>query len=398
MTREIRLPAPHPLFRPRLEGQMRRPGHPGTAVRIGEDLFEVVAAEKSGGEWSYRLEPWAGQETIRVYVEWGEGAKREFIAGLRSDRIQGRKDFLAWATQAFLGFLPAGKQARLSETRGLSPGRATFWSAVLEIVVALPFAVLFVINQAVGGMAKLGPPVPFWAGALAVVPAAEGIFRLAVVISTGGPIGSLFTAILSLRLRSDGPRHVPSDEILTIGDAMTVVSPVPKVWWERAGGATYQGESYILAGSDREKAKYLYRFRNGGRGFPELDPEREKARNRSSDLSYVLAPLWGFLPAGLQKAIESYGRYRPRPYVILSICFNALAALAMIGPGLRNASRGIFEIGSLLLSAAAVVLIVESALRILRLTIEGRISGSCLAVLVKPVYRLAFKDSLAPPE
>ena len=72
MTKEIRLPAPHPRFRPRLEGEMRRPSHPGTAVRIGKDLYEVVRAEKSGKEWLYRLEPWTGEDTIRVYVEWGE--------------------------------------------------------------------------------------------------------------------------------------------------------------------------------------------------------------------------------------------------------------------------------------------------------------------------------------
>jgi len=397
MTREIRLPAPHPRFRPRLEGGLRRPGHPGTTIRIVEDLFEVVSAERSAGEWVYRLEPWPEQETIRVYVAWGEEAEREFVAGLKDDRIRRRKDSFAWGAQAFLGFLPAGKQEQLSQTRGLDPARATLWSAVLETAVALPFAVVFVINLAAGGMARLGPSIPAWAGGLALVIAAEGIFRLAAVISTGNPIGSLFLSFLNFRLKSDGPRHVPSDEILTIGDVMTVVSPVPKVWWERAGGVTYQGESYILAGSGREKAQYLYRFRKGGGGFPGLDPELEKVRNRSSDLSYVLAPLWGFLPPAFQEALEFYGRYRPRPHVILSICFNVLAALAMIGPGLRNVSLGVFEIRSLLLLAASLALVIESVLRLLRLAMEGRISGSFLAFLVKPVYRLAIRDRPALP-
>ena len=90
MRREIRLPAPHPRLRPRVEGEMRRPGHPGTAVQIGEELFEVVAAERSGGEWVYRLEPWTGQETIRVCVEWSEDSEREFAAGLRDGRIRER--------------------------------------------------------------------------------------------------------------------------------------------------------------------------------------------------------------------------------------------------------------------------------------------------------------------
>ena len=94
MTREIRLPAPHPRFRPRVEGDLRRPGHPGTTVRIGEDLYEIVAAERTGAEWVYRLEPWTDEETIRCPVEWGEGSAREFAAGLRDDRIRGRKTLL----------------------------------------------------------------------------------------------------------------------------------------------------------------------------------------------------------------------------------------------------------------------------------------------------------------
>jgi hypothetical protein len=397
MTKEIRLPAPHPRFRPRLEGEMRRPGHPGTTVRIGEDLFEVVAAEKSGGEWVYRLEPWTGQDTIRVYVDWGEESEREFTAGLRATRNQEQKNFLTWVVQAFVGFLPAKNQERLSEATGLDPARATFWSAVLEAVVASPFAVLFVISSVAGGTGRLGGSIPTWVGVLAFAAMAEGVFRLAAVISTGEPIGSLFLALLALRLKPEGPQYVSSDEILAIEGVLNVVSPVPKVWWERAGGVTYGGESYFLAGSRREKAKFVYCFRKGGEGFPILDPELEKVRNRSSDLSYVFAPLWGFLPSGLQKSLEFYGRYKPRPYVILSICFNFLAALAIMGPGLRNVSLGVFEIWSLVLFAAALLLFMEGILRLLRLVRDGQTTGSFLAFLVKPVYHLAIKDRPVPP-
>jgi hypothetical protein len=378
---------------------MRRPGHPGTAVRIGEDLYEVVAAEKSGREWVYRLEPWTGQDTIRVYIEWGEDSEREFTAGLRDERIREQKNLLAWGAQAFLGFLPAKNQERLYQARGLDPARATFWSAALETMVAFPFAFLFFINLVVGGMGmgRLGGSIPTWIGVLAFAVMADGVFRLAAVISTGGPVGSLFLAFLGLRLKSEGPQYVPSDEILVIEGVMNVLSPVPKVWWERAGGVTYEGVPYILEGSGREKTKFFYRFRMGGEGFPVLDPELEKVRNRSSDLSYVFAPLWGFLPSDLQKALEFYGRYRPRPYVIISICFNFLAAFAIMGSGLRNVFRGVFEIWSLILLAVALPLFMESILRLLRLMKDGQISGSFLAFLVKPVYYRAIKDRPVPP-
>ena len=165
MAKEIRLPAPHPRFRPRLEAGIRRVGHPGTTIRIGEDLFEVVSAERAGAEWVYRLEPWTGRDTIRVYVEWNQESERGFLAGLRDDRIQERKAFLVWGAQAFLGFLPVEKQEQLRQTRGLDPARATLWSAVLETAIAVPPAAIFVINIATGGAAgRLVGHVPFWAG------------------------------------------------------------------------------------------------------------------------------------------------------------------------------------------------------------------------------------------
>jgi hypothetical protein len=355
-----------------------------------------VAAEKSGQEWVYRLEPWTGQDAIRAFVEWSEDAEREFAAGLREDRVRQRRNFLAWAAQAFLGFLPAADQERRYRAAGMDPGRATLWSAALETAVASPFAFLFLINLFVGGAGGAGRSIPAWAGGLAVVALADGVFRLAAVLSTGEPVGSLFLALLSLRARSEAPPDLSGDEITGIGGTLNVVSPVPKVWWERAGGVTYGGESYILSGWGREKKRHVYRFRKGGEGFPVLDPELEKARNRTSDLSYVFAPLWGFLPADLQKALEFYGRYTPRRSVIVSIGLNLLLALAIAGPGLKNVSRGVFEAWSLLRLAAALALFVESAVRLLRLLGDGRISGSVLGFLVRPLYARAIRARPSP--
>jgi hypothetical protein len=395
MTKEIRLPAPHPRFRPRIEAEGRRPGHPGTAVQIGEELFEVVSAEREGAEWVYRLEPWPGQEIIRVCVEWGEAEKSRFIAGVRDDRIRERKRLLAWSAQALLGFLPAKHQVRLYETLGLDTSRATLWSAVMELAVAAPFALLFAVSAIAGGAGGLGGQIPTWIGLLAVVATAEGVFRLIAVISTGNPMGSLLLVVLGLRLKSEDPKYVPADRISAIDGVLDVVSPVPKVWWERAGGVTYEGEPYILTGSEQEKTDFAYHFRKGGEGFPVLDPKLEQVRNRSSDLSYVLAPLWGFLPAELQRGLEFYGRYRPRPFVLLSLGLNFLLAIAFTGSGLKNISLGVYEIFSLLLLAAAFLLIVESVGRLVRLMSNGETTGSLLAFLIKPVYYMAIKDN--PP-
>jgi hypothetical protein len=392
MTKEIRLPAPHPRFRPRHEGDLRRPSHPGTAVRIGEDIYEVVAAERDGDEWVYRLEPWPDGHIIRAFVEWGGDSAREFTAALREERIRGQKNFWTWTAQAVLGFLPAENQARISEARGMDPARATFWSAALESLASFPFAFMFLIETFAGGVAGASRSVPAWVGLLAAAALGDGLFRLVAVISIGEPVGSLFLVFLRFRLRSEAPPPDTGDEVLETEEALNIVSPVPKAWWERAGGVMYKGESYILAGWDRQTNRYCYRFRRGGGGFPVLDPELEKARNRSSDHSYVFAILWGFLPRGLQEALEFYGRYRPRPNVLISIGLTALVALAFVGPGLRNLSRSVFEPGSLALLAVALFLLAECATRLLRLLREGRASGSVLGLLVRPLYDRAFKD------
>jgi hypothetical protein len=234
-------------------------------------------------------------------------------------------------------------------------------------------------------------------GALATIALADGLFRLITVIVTGDPIGSLFLALLGLRARPRDPRYIPGDEILETVGGLQVVSPVPKAWWERAGGVTYGGEPFVLVDRRQEGTAYSYRFRKGGEGFPGLDPEQEKARNRASDLSYVFAILWGFLPPDLQEALEFYGRYRPRPYVLLSIGLNILAALALVGPGLRAVSTGKIGLWSLATLALAITLFAESAVRLLRLLKEGRPSGSLAGFLIKPLFELAFGDRPARP-
>ncbi len=68
-----------------------------------------------------------------------------------------------------------------------------------------------------------------------------------------------------------------------------------------------------------------------------------------------------------------------------------------MGPGLRNVSRGVFEIWSLALLATALLLILENIVRLMRLMKDGQVTGSFLAFLVKPVYHLVIKDRPAPP-
>jgi hypothetical protein len=389
-TREIRLPAPHPRFRTRTEGSGRIPTHPGTAVRIGEDLFEVVSSLNAGGEWIYRLEPWDAGQVSRVYVEWGEKAEREFLAEIQRERIRDRKKALAIGTQALLGFLPAKFQERLSSTLEFDPGRATFWSAVLEILVALPPAVVFSL-QFLGAGERFGASIPAWAGLFAVVALVEGMVRLIINVSSGEPVGSFPLALLGLRLKAETKEDVMSDDFMACGDSLEIRTPVAKAWWERAGGIVYRGESFTLVDSEREGTNHRYRFRKGGTGFPEADPALERERNIASDRSYALAPLWGFLPRDDQATLEFYGRYRPRPYVRISIAFNLLFSASIIITDMGRMPVGVFGIWNVLWLVFAVILFAESSLRLLRHLQYDEVSGSFLGVFVKPFYYMAVK-------
>jgi len=394
-AREIRLPAPHPDFRPRREGSGRTVTHPGTAVRIGDDLFEVRSARPSGSEWIYGLEPWDPGQVSRVYVDWGPGAEKDFESWLRKERNQARKNALAVGGQIFLGFLPANRQERLAQTLDFSPFKATLLSSILEIAIAAIPSVLFGIQFA-GGGGQLAPIMPAWLGFLAWAVLAEGVIRLIINISSGDPVGTLFLAPINFRAkREPRPIEVMSDDYALCGDSLEVRAPSPKRWWVRAGGITYLGDSFSLMKTATEGNYHLYKFRKGGAGFPVADPARERELNIASDRAYALAPLWGFLSSEHQAFLEVYGRYRPRPTVLVSIGFNFLLSASIVVSGLIRFSAGVFGWWNAVPFVFAVILLGESVSRLLRYVQQGEATGSFMGALVKPVFYLLFQAALS---
>ena len=97
------------------------------------------------------------------------------------------------------------------------------------------------------------------------------------------------------------------------------------------------------------------------------------------------------LPWGEEAEQEFFGRYHPRPYVLLSIGFNFLLAVSMILTDAGRIGLGYFGwwIGLRLVFGAA--LLGESVIRLLRHLSRGEISGSFLGVFVKPIYLMAMR-------
>jgi hypothetical protein len=304
--------------------------------------------------------------------------------------------------QALLGFLPAKHQERLSSSIGLDPGKATFWSALLECAVGLPLAALYVIGKWAGGGGEAGMNfllnLPPWVGIPAALAVLEGVVRLILNLASHDPVGSAPFALLDLRLREPAADDLMADDYTTAGDFFIARTPVPKPWWEEPGGVWWQGEPYKLADHQRIHMSYLYKFarlhlEGAGEGFAVVDPLKERIRNVASDRSFVFSPLWGYLPADLQGKLEALGRYRPLPAVRLSIALNLFLALPIIVADLWAFASGTAGLWNGLRFLFGLVLFHESALRLYHL-FKGAVTGSFLGALVKPLYYMAFREGL----
>jgi hypothetical protein len=399
MSKEIRLPEPHPRFTSRRRGKFHRVDHPGTAIRIEGELFEIVHAKQSSGQWAYSLEPWDEQLTPRVCVEWGPQAEKEFLDASRRERIREKKSALAWTFQVLLGFLPEKHQRRLETTLGLDAGRATYLSAWAEFLVSLAFPVMALLGR-LGG--EQGAPwlfrmvikLPLWLVVLSGVTLLEGLFRLVWNIASGDPVGSFLLAIVDLKFSRTEREDLNADDYSRPGSFFIARTPVPKKHWERWKGVNFEDKDFALKDVQRIHMSWLYRFEESRAVFPVITPESERSYNVASDRSFVLAPLWGFLPPDLQGKLSSYGRYAPPAFVKLSISINLAISLPALVVDVFAFASGHAALWNLLRGIFAVCLLHETLLRLAKYSRDREVTGSFLAFLVKPVYYMAFKDMM----
>jgi hypothetical protein len=400
MSKEIRLPAPHPLFIPRQKGLGRRVDHPGTAVRCDGEVFEIMTMEKTGGQWVYHLEPWDGLHTPRTCVSWELQSEHVFSAQVRRERVQGGKQQLAWRLRVLLGFLPAGHQRRLEATLGLDPARATFASALAELMVSLVILVLAAISRFGGGISGeqgvyspwLNPPA--WLTVLAACMALESLVRLVLVTADGDPRGSFLLALLDLRFKSAEGGDLNKDDYAHAGNLLVARTPAQKMHWERWGGVNFQGQDYALLDCRRIHTSWLYRLEISQTPFSAVTEDSERAYNVASDRSFVLAPLWGFLPAELQNEAASFGRYHPPAFVLWSIIVNLFFSLPALVVDVFAVSSGHAVLWNYFRGALAAFLLHESLFRLVRYWKGREITGSFLGLLIKPVYYMAVRDGV----
>lgn len=123
-------------LRTRSEGSFRvRASCPGTAVLLGDDMFEVTGERFEEGRVVYRLRPWQDNEILRGHVVYDESFVRAVRAERERARIREKARPLRALLNPLVGSLPEGDQVRLAERYGLYAVTATVSSALLEILL-----------------------------------------------------------------------------------------------------------------------------------------------------------------------------------------------------------------------------------------------------------------------
>src|SRR5450432_2922111 len=180
---------------PRQAGGQTRAEHPGTAVRWGEALFEVLAAEPlplPDGGVRYRLVPWDDRNAIRVLERYDEAS--EAARGEERSAVQRSAAWRWGATllSPILGHLPGEVQHRLETEHG-APGRAMTIVSAIPILTVGVLGVLGAIASSFGGGNLFPGTPPLW---LCTWFVAESAVRIGSAWIQGQPMGSLAGVML----------------------------------------------------------------------------------------------------------------------------------------------------------------------------------------------------------
>ncbi len=246
MKKEIILPFANPEFYVRKKRDQLHSPHPGTAVKIGEELYEIVHHYVKEGKHFYVLEEWDDSFTIRTIVEWNEEKEKNFIESFIKEKKKEKAEKIAWSLQIFLGFLPENYQNKLEEKIGLVPHKATFWSSLFEFLFCFSLLVLNIIVSISGlqtGIFIL--KIPKFLFFICIIGCIEGLLRLFYNIASSEPVGSLFFSFLNLKLKKE-KSVFQEDYFKEILDGLIVETPYEKKHWEEWGGIKFNGENYFI--------------------------------------------------------------------------------------------------------------------------------------------------------
>ncbi len=391
MSKLLILPFPNEDFHPREKGNLIHPTHPGTALEIEGELYEILDFYVKGKKYYYVIDKWNERFVIRKLIKWNKDEEKKFIEEKIKEIRKKKKSKVTWSLQIFLGFFPPNYQEKFEEKLGLDPIKATFWSSLFEFITCLIILTLFIIFtfSSLYGSSKIFI-FPLWFVVLSMIGFLEGFARLVYNISTSEPLGSLFFSFLNLKIKGEKKKKL-SDSYKYLENILFYETPYEKKHWEKWGGINFEGSNFELKKKSKRENFFIYEFWKGEKEFPKTSLEDEEKYNTSSDNSIVFALLWGFLDYEFHREIKKYGRYEPLKFTKISIIFNLIFSLSfLIAYSSRIYLLG-FTILRFFITIFSLYLLLESVKRFYLFFERGKIKGSFLGFFIKPIYIILIK-------
>ncbi len=391
MPKLLILPFPNENFYPRKEGDSIYPTHPGSALKIEEEIYEIIDFYVKDKKYYYVIDKWDERFVIRKIIEWDKEKEKQFIEEKIKEMKKEKKSKIAWSLQIFLGSFPTNYQEKFEEKLGLDPIKATFWSSLFEFIICLIILTLHIIStfSSAYGSSKIFS-FPLWFVMLSMIGLLEGVGRLVYNISTNEPLGSLFFSFLNLKIKIEKGKKL-SDSYKYLENILFYETPYEKKHWEKWGGINFEGSNYELKRKSKRGNFFIYEFLKGEKEFPKTSLKDEEKYNTSSDNSIVFALLWGFLDYEFQREIEKYGRYDPLKFTKISIIFNLIFSCSFfISYSSRIYFFG-FTILRFFITIFSLYLLMESIERFYLFFEKKKIKGSFLGFFIKPIYEILIK-------
>lgn len=361
----------------RRSGTQIRAEHPGTAVRWGDEIFEVIEAiplPLPAGGVRYRLAPWQDRHAIRVIESYdapAETAREE----IRTDAASGERRLVSsYLLSPILGHLPGEVQLRMEREFGAP-------AVFMTIVSALPFLVVGVVGAlshiASGfGAGALFPWVPPLL--LSAFFVAESAIRIASAWLQRQPMGSVAGALIYAIVQAVRRQKSPGPAVASAGK--------PELAQRKKANATAHPSSppplplsTLPTSTSALPADAAIR--------PPTGAEAERP-----DRFQMMEPLLSLLSESEQETLEQrfdfdvvkWGRITSAILFLVGAS-NAFASVAMMVGG----AAGVTDI---LWLFAGIALAAEQVIR-WRAASAGKPRGSVLGVAVRPFAR----PLLAPP-
>lgn len=377
-------------------GDLTHADHPGTAIRIGDDVFEILTVESTaepGYVVRYGLKKWDAQYVVRRFIPYSPQTQRQVAADyLDETRRPALRTRLIWLFP-FAGLAPDPIQARWEMQTALS-------MTVISVASALTgFALFMGVVQTLGNL-----PANRYLAFLIEYIAFESLARLLWIGFTWRPRGSLvltalydaWEAIARPENRRRGKLVVQSvlegDEVIRrpgtghlvirsmlFDDLLAGSQPL------RFEGSVYRPLNWHEEGKGLQR-RWVYEFErietDEGAKHPEYTerrtPQRQKAVEdftRNRDRAHIFAGWWGTFPRRVQLRLETQ-------YDFAAMKWTAITAGLFLVCGLLQVWAMTIVHASSIALAVGVYLIVESVCRLYRAKVQGQPAGSLVGMIL----------------